>query len=81
MTLPEALDLVLSKMEYGEENWLRKDDIKELVQRELGYRPRPGHFEEAFIISRVKYDVIYKNDRGWIRIKRNKLYETPNLAG
>ena len=37
--------------------------------------------EEAFLKARLKYDVFYMNDRGWYRIKRNKLYETPNLAG
>ena len=81
MTLEETLNLVLSRMEYGLENWLSKDDIKELVKAELGYRPKAGPFEEAFLKARLKYDVFYMNDRGWYRIKRNKLVETPNIAG
>lgn len=70
MRLVDALNKVLSEMEFGECRALSKDDFKFRVYELTGHYPGATDFNKVFESLRTpinKYDLVYKPNIGWFR--------------
>jgi hypothetical protein len=72
MKLINALELILSQMEFGEMRALSKDDFKFRVYELTGHYPGTTEFNKVFESLRTtvnKYGLVYTPNIGWYRTR------------